>query len=77
VAGSAPVQSAGVEESVHDDAFADEKLKTTEPPVDGTLPGEIESVAVGEVEAGGGGGGGDGDGDGRGGAAAWLSVTLR
>jgi hypothetical protein len=73
--GLLPVQNAGADEREHDDAFDDEKLRTTDPPVEGTMLGLIARVAVGEV-AGGVVGGGVVVGGGWLTAAACLTVTL-
>ncbi|HVB00373.1 MAG TPA: hypothetical protein VNE42_03810 [Acidimicrobiales bacterium] len=47
VAGLAPDHRTGVDEREHVVAFVDEKLKTTDPPVDGRLLVLIDRVAVG------------------------------
>jgi hypothetical protein len=51
VAGLLPVQSAGVDESEQEEAFEDEKLMRTDPPLDGRLLGVRERVAVGAAVA--------------------------
>jgi hypothetical protein len=45
--GLPPGQKAGVDESEHDDAFVDEKVRSTEPPVDATELEPIERFAAG------------------------------
>ncbi|HVB00372.1 MAG TPA: hypothetical protein VNE42_03805 [Acidimicrobiales bacterium] len=63
----APDHRTGVDEREHVVAFVDEKLKTTDPPVDGRLLVLIDRVAVG----GGGGGGGGGATS----VSVWVEVT--
>jgi hypothetical protein len=61
---------AGADESAQEVAFEDEELRTTDPPVDGTLLELRESEAVGLAA-------GEGVEEGLLAAAAWATFTLR